>query len=571
MPNPLASFKIDRAQSELGALLIYYVSSLVLASGVTFVFWYDLSQSSAWLWLVAFIALLSIEVWSISKTPENRLYDRLTNIAIALIWVMPVSLWFATISPESKLLIAVFYVLAALCGVLLKRNGMFRTVLTVGVSLPMILLQLWQLNGLSLSYASISVLVAWLIILALGWLLGWSNAERNRLFSERELLLEKLEAKILELDAARADEKTARGLADAANKDKSKFLAMVSHDLRQPIYAATLMLETTQQGEKSNITHQDLSQIQRSLNDLTDFLEGLLDSAMLDSGELIARPSVFSLQMIAQQLEMDYSDMASQHGLNIVLELPAINVETDPILISRVLRNLISNAIYHSSGTEVRVSSNQEDEKVVIVVDDDGIGLPHQLQSLFCVVSNEDDSTASSPDPKRRGLGLSIVRRLCELLELSVSLVDTQIGTRFEIRGLKLVDTSIDVQPHSQYSPPLGEKTIVLVDDDQVLLDRLTALLARWGYRVHASSGQLLDIPCPDLLIVDLELCLEEDGIDIVERARARWGEELPAFIITGNTSAEVASRVQSAGLRLVTKPIQPAALKSIILTELSL
>lgn len=570
MLNRLNSIRIGRAPRQIGVLATYFVSMLVLAIGISLLYWMETRQERAWVWLVIAAGALTGEVWVHSKARTRQSIEVPAIIFVGLIWAVPIILWFDGMSQESKLLLVIFYGLIALCGVLLKRNGMLRTLLTVGVSLPCVIFMLWRSNGHSFTYASLAVLAVWLIILCLGWLIGWSNAQRRQFVSQRELLLAKLESKMHELDLARSEEMKARTAADQANRDKSKFLAMVSHDLRQPIYAANLMIESVQYGEDQKVSKSNLLQIQNSLTELTVFLEALLDSAMLDSGELTANPSVFSLERIALQLQADYVEMGAQKGLDVQIDLPNVNVTTDHVLLGRVLRNLVSNAIYHSQGSIVKVFYAQSGDHISLVVEDDGCGLPAEVQVAFAENTLIANANTSSSHKDSHGLGLTIVKRFCDMLGLDLRLGDSESGTRFELGGLIICDNSVETKTGAQDKNDDDPQTILLIDDDDVILDQLTGLLARWGYHVHGSTGQLPNILRPDLLIADFDLSAKQNGVDLIEEARARWGRELPAFIMTGNTSKDVVSQVHAAGLRVVNKPIQPAALKSIILTELS-
>ena len=559
----------NRAPAQLGVLATYLVSISTLAFGVSVALWLETQQSDVWIWLIALLFFVSFEVWLLWKPRWGISAELLASAAISLVWAVPIVLWFADVSPDSQLLLVVFLVLVALSGVLLKRNGPLRSLMTVGVALPFAFLVLWRSNAQAATYASLAILAAWMCMLCLGWLIGWSSDQRRQFLHERKLLLENLELKMSELDRAKEDEQKARVRADQASRDKSKFLAMVSHDLRQPIYAANLMLDSLQQDDGTSISQTDVSHIQSSLMDLSAYLETLLDSAMLDSGEMTANPSVFSLDLLARQLRAEYVEMAAQHGIEMRIDLPPVLILTDPILLSRVLRNLISNAIYHSEGRSLNLSHSRSGETITLHIEDDGKGLPDEIRNVLRA-EDTDFPLGSSKSEKGRGLGLSIVSRLCALLDLDVQVQTEQTGTRFDVGALQISGPP----EQSESTPPSNEqtedKTVIIVDDDEAVLDRLKRLLGRWGYRVHATTGKLPCVANVNLLIADLDLSTSIDGVDVIAEARERWGMQLPAFIITGNTSHAVTKRVQDAGLRLVHKPVHPAVLKSIILTELS-
>ena len=556
--------------AKLGVLATYLLSSLLLALGVAYALWIDIAPLEIWAWTVIIAISVAIETYVLMRATFSSAVELAACAVVSLLWGTPIFLWFVEVSPDTKLLLVIFSFLIALCATLLKRNGPVRTPCSVGVALPIAFVILWQLNHQSVTYASVAVLSGWFCLLCLGWLIGWSSDQRRLLLNERQLLLERLEAKMTELDQARADEHHARAIADQASQDKSKFLAMISHDLRQPIYAANLMFETAKHSEQETLSTEQLTEVQGTLNDLTRYLETLLDTAMLDSGSMTVKQAEFELAALSQQLEAEYRDTAKQHNMSVSVELPPTWVETDQVLLSRVMRNLISNAIYHSGGTSVSVTHVQDGEGVYVRVSDDGVGMPDHVQALFDVAGEHSDAPADKIDSDRRGLGLSIVRRLSDLLRVEIRLQTSRHGTRFEVGPFIPLPTPTRARNAQETRNLNAEKTIVLVDDDSVILERLTDLLTRWGYCVHASARLLPEIPKADLIIADLDLGDGTDGVDVIRYARSRWGETVPAFIITGNTSREIADRIQSAGLRAVYKPVHPAALKSIILTELT-
>lgn len=556
--------------AKLGIVATYLLSSLLLALGVAYATWIDVAPLGIWAWAVIIAISMVLEAYVLVRATYSSAVELAACALPSILWGTPIFLWFVEVSPDTKLLLVIFSFLIALCATLLKRNGPIRTPCSVGIALPTAFVILWQLNHQTVTYTSVAVLSGWLCLLCLGWLIGWSSDQRRLLLNERQLLLERLEAKMTELDQARADEHRARAIADQASQDKSKFLAMISHDLRQPIYAANLMFETAKHSEQESLSTEQLNEVQGTLNDLTRYLETLLDTAMLDSGSMTVKLAEFELAALSQQLEAEYRDTAKQHNMRVSLELPSIWVETDQVLLSRVMRNLISNAIYHSGGTSVSVRHIEDGQELYIRVSDDGVGMPDQVQALFDVAGEHSDLPSDKFDSDRRGLGLSIVRRLSDLLRVKIRLHSSHHGTRFEIGPFIPLPTQSHNRDVQVTRNPEAEKTIVLIDDDSVILERLTDLLTRWGYCVHASARRLPVIPQADLIIADLDLGEGTDGVDVIRCARSRWGQSVPAFIITGNTSREIADRIQSAGLRTVYKPIHPAALKSIILTELT-
>ena len=169
------------------------------------------------------------------------------------------------------------------------------------------------------------------------------------------------------------------------------------------------------------------------------------------------------------------------------------------------------------------------------------------------------------------GLGLSIVQRLCRVLDLDVTLKsEVGQGSRFTIGPLPLSDGGgVDVANEPASDSIQTGLNILVVEDDPDTLQGLKALLQKWGHQVEASlDGDLSDLSGPDLLIADYHLGMGLTGLWVIETARQKWGYGLPALVITGETAPEILDSISSAGLRHLPKPAKPVALKSAILAS---
>jgi signal transduction histidine kinase len=371
--------------------------------------------------------------------------------------------------------------------------------------------------------------------------------------------------------------------ADHANREKTRLLAAASHDLRQPIHAIGLYMETLPIARMDEHSRQTLQRIRNSLQTLTKLFNSLLDVSLLDAGKVKVRTSHFNVKPMLNSVLDDYEPLAEIAHATLVLECDDAGVEADPVLLRRMVQNLLSNAIRYSNGGTVRLSAKvEEDNSLSIAVSDQGPGIPEEHQA---VIFEEFSQLAKKKDPladhqqdemgqdKGLGLGLAIVRRLADLQSLTISIQSSDKGTRLAIEGLRQV--SVPKEEVAQQNPMaridalFARKHILVADDDAATLEATANLLRAWGCKVSQASGLDDIVPMshsPDLLISDFSFEGHCTGLDIIEKARQIFGPELSAMIVSGDSSAQVQKQVENADLLLVYKPVQPVQLRSALL-----
>ncbi len=378
------------------------------------------------------------------------------------------------------------------------------------------------------------------------------------------------------------EEETARALeaAELANVTKSRFLATASHDLRQPLQALRLFTEALQDTAKDEQTAHLAKQIGKSVNALVDMFDDLLDVSRLDAGIIQPRLQHFALYDLFDRLYVDFAQLAQAKGL--LLELPYNNeheqcgtncaavVYSDPFLLERMLRNLISNAIRYTDHGRVRVQCNCTISHVEIAVKDTGIGIrPEVIKQIF-----EEYYQVDNPHRDRRkglGLGLAIVRRVEELLGYHVKVEsEPGQGSSFSF-SVKKGDPDVLARPFviTQTRYDVDGKVIALVEDDQDIREFTAELMQGWGCRVFAEATgaemlRTLDIAAvrPDLLVCDYRLPNNQTALSVMKQMREFWGD-LPILVVTGDTGAETLQAIQKSGASLLHKPIAPMRLRS--------
>jgi two-component system, sensor histidine kinase len=370
--------------------------------------------------------------------------------------------------------------------------------------------------------------------------------------------------------------------AENANREKTRLLAAASHDLRQPIHAIGLYMETLSLETMEPKARQTLVRIRSSLQTLSRLFNSLLDVSLLDSGKIQVKDGTFDLQDMLNHILDDYEPLAEIANVTLMMECERVGIFGDSILIRRMVQNLLSNAIRHSAGGSVRVCVQQDKGQVSISVIDEGPGIAKEYESFIFEEFTQITSRSTrlqhheknaTMTEKGLGLGLAIVRRLADLQSLTLKMETSPAGTSMTISGLKaaeLIETTPEQHsPSARAESAFAQKTILVVDDDPETLEATTDLLRNWGCTV-VSAASLEEIVWqtqkPDLVISDYSFGPDYTGIEIVARLRQAFGADLKALIISGDSTEEVEMRIKQADLLLIRKPVQPVQLRSAML-----
>ncbi len=395
---------------------------------------------------------------------------------------------------------------------------------------------------------------------------------------------EQLAAQLREEKAA-ADE--ARRAAEAASRAKTQFFAAASHDLRQPLHAMGLFAEALRQR-----THDpEVASLVNSINESVDALEGLfgelLDITRIDSGGVDVNPNPVRMKELFTRLRLHFEPLAFEKGLVLSFRGERHVAHTDALLLERILRNLVSNAIRYTEDGGVLVSCRRRGERLLVQVWDSGIGvseasLPHIFDEFFQVHSSRP---LQAHHRKGLGLGLAIVKRLSDLLQAPLgvrSVVDR--GTVFTLElpvGIEQRRVDRDIgQSKAALGLTLNGRRIVVVEDEAAVRDGLEVLLRAWGADVDAFETVAAaaawaahpNSPQPDLLIVDYRLPAGTTGLEALTALRARWpAARLPAIVITGSSLGGHEEESATHDFHLLIKPVLPNKLRAMIAFKLGM
>ena len=375
---------------------------------------------------------------------------------------------------------------------------------------------------------------------------------------------------------------SAQHQAELANRAKTQFFAAASHDLRQPLHALGLFADALRQRCKDD----EVAHLVHSINSSVDALEGLfselLDITKIDTGGIDIQPEHIPLSALFERLRLTFEPTAFEKGLSLRFHGARHHAYADPLVVERILRNLISNAIRYTEDGGVLVSCRPRGDQLCVQVWDSGIGiLPKEQERIFEEFYQTQSKRPLEPHHRKGlGLGLAIVKRLAKLMDASLSLRSRPgHGTVFTLMlpiGKAVRPAVSDTPPRPRPPLTLDRRHIVVVEDEPAVAEGLEILLKAWGATV--SAFDTLDAVAawsrdttqhPDLLIADYRLPEQRTGIEVIRLMRARFGPELPVIMVTGSTMTGHEQEARSEDFHLLLKPVIPTRLRALIAFKL--
>jgi two-component system, sensor histidine kinase len=362
--------------------------------------------------------------------------------------------------------------------------------------------------------------------------------------------------------------------AEVANVAKSRFLAAASHDLRQPLHALGLFVQALQETPLASRERQVIGNIRRSVDAMEELFNALLDISRLDAGVVQPHITTIPLASVFDRVRFEYAQIARQKRLSLVVMKTSLYVRTDPSLLGRLIRNLLSNAVRYTDQGGVVLGCRRTDNEVRVEVWDTGKGIPADLhEEIFGEFYQLDN-----PERDRRkglGLGLAIVERLARLLGYHVGLRST-VG-KGSVFSITVPRGSAEEYVPAESSPEasafdLSHSLVLVIDDEAAVQEGMAALLRKWKCDVlTAGSGaemlsKLVAVQrLPDLIVSDYRLRGTENGIQVVEMLRSEFNVDIPALLVTGDTAPDRLRDAEASGLPILHKPLNPARLRTLI------
>jgi PAS domain S-box-containing protein len=361
----------------------------------------------------------------------------------------------------------------------------------------------------------------------------------------------------------------ARQEAERANKANSAFLAAASHDLRQPVQALSLLNGALRRTVKDERALEMIKSQDHSLTAMTNLLNSLLDISRLDAGAVTPELEDFPMQRLVDRLSAEFARQARHKGLDFSSSPCEAIVRSDPNLLSEIVQNLVSNAIRYTDKGKVELTCVRREDRCHIEVSDTGIGISEDQQEAIFKEFHQVKPKGGSKEGF--GLGLAIVKRLGDLLGHEIAVQsDIGKGSTFSV-SMPLVDSPSDhdeEDEHAQHPAQDGSGLIVLIEDDVNIANAWGMLLEAEGYRVAAAASATeaqavinhLD-EAPVLIISDFHLLDGSTGIETVADIREHYGLNIPAFIVTGDTSKVVKEAQTVDNCTLLNKPVNTGRL----------
>lgn len=365
----------------------------------------------------------------------------------------------------------------------------------------------------------------------------------------------------------------ARDAAEAANRSKDKYLAAASHDLLQPLNAARLLISTLRERSLPNAEQNLVERAHQALEGAEDLLTDLLDISKLDQQAIKPDICIYRLDEVLLPLVSEFESVAQAKGLGFEHYIPAYALHSDFRLLTRILRNFLSNACRYTDQGRVLLGARKRGDNLRIEVWDTGRGIAaDQMHSIFLEFNQLGVQRAA--ERTGVGLGLAIVDRIATMLGYQI-LVRSQParGSVFSI-DVPLADAPAPQTGEVPVLPVLGDplpgRRLLVLDNELSILHSMAALLGQWGCEVltatdEAEASLVLAGSPPELILADYHLDQGVTGWQAVQRLRARFGYPIPAVMITADRSDQCRSELQGAGVPVLNKPVKAGKLRSVL------
>jgi signal transduction histidine kinase/ActR/RegA family two-component response regulator len=545
-------------------LLIF--SSIFLPAVIAGVFWRLVAPLPLLLWAIAAasVPLMRLVLQFVYKhlQPADRearrwgAYFTLSNLASGLVWSVAIFIFDVPGSLTHQAFI-IITVLGMTAGALTLTSSWLPAFHAL-VLPPLITLMFHMLGKGTSEWVALSLMS----ILFTGILLRVASTSYRHFTEAVRLRLENLD-----LIEKLRNQKTR---AEQANQAKTQFLASASHDLRQPVHSLALFAEALRYEVNSPKAQMLMNNLSKSIESIDELLSSLLDISKLDARVVKVNEADIKLRPILQKISNEFYKPEGQKNIHFRVRDCDFAVHSDPVLLTNIIRNLVSNAFRYTRKGGILVACRKRRDHVSIEVWDTGVGIPKsEIQNIF-----NEFYQLENPERDRSkglGLGLAICRRLCELLKHTLTVQSTPgRGSVFKIQA-PLARTPFigETSRRTVLESGFGNHTVLVVDDEKEILNAMRAVLQSWQCQVltAGSSREALQLLAenpelkPRLIICDYRLRDQETGTAVIDAIRLALNDAIPAIIMTGDTAPERIREAEASGHLLMHKPIKPSAL----------
>ena len=362
---------------------------------------------------------------------------------------------------------------------------------------------------------------------------------------------------------AKTKAENSRIMAEHAVTAKNKFIAAASHDLRQPLHALGLYIDVLESKVDGELEQSLIEKIKNSSKSLSVLFNSLLDLSRLDAGVVEVNETDFVLGSMLNSLFEEMQGFAAEKDIELIVMPCATVVTGDAVLIERVIRNLLHNAISYTETGKVTVLCRPQKDVIGIDIIDTGPGIPeYERSAIFSEYYQVEDKTQRPI--MGLGLGLAIVRRLVNLMGINFKLQSTVgVGSTFSLE-LPIGDLrNLIEEVQLNVAPTLAGIHVLVIDDEEDILDGMHHLLvslkcdAVVATTVEQAIAKLVELNLvPDMIVADYRLLYGQTGDQAIKLIREEFNTDIPAIIVTGDTSADRLKEATHSGFKLLHKPV---------------
>jgi signal transduction histidine kinase/CheY-like chemotaxis protein len=587
-PAAIAAPLLARARADQVATLYgswhRTTASMVLGALILCTVLWDRAAAGAM--AVWFVAILANQAWrgaltrayhraqpGVAAAPRWGVYWAIGSTLAGALWGIAAIVLYPASPPHEALLIVCLFsvILGGLNLTAVYKPSFYGFVLTALVPL---------LLRVAFEGDQVHLFTALVLGVVLAFVLAFGRQVNDVLTQSLAMRYENVDL-ISELRSQTRAAEVARAAAETANRAKSQFFAAASHDLRQPLHAMGLFTSALAIKARDPELRPLVTSIHASVEALERLFNQLLDLSRLEAGMLRPVRAEVALASLFERLAADFAPQVAANGLTLRFVATTLVIDSDPVLLERILRNLVANAVRYTETGGIVVGARRSGGAARIDVIDTGAGIAEgDRERVF------EEFVQLSVTPHRHaggrgmGLGLAIVRRLCALLGHSLELSSIRDrGSRFSITVPRRMASRPDTAKPSSPAAPVAlddlfaGRRIVVVDDDPAVIAAMRALFTSRGASVAGGEDaqsalavlRASDGPRPsgaDLIVADLRLADGASGLDAVAALRNALGHPTPALIVSGDTGQAARAEVLEAGIRLLAKPVVAATLE---------
>jgi two-component system CheB/CheR fusion protein len=376
--------------------------------------------------------------------------------------------------------------------------------------------------------------------------------------------------------AARALE-AAQRQAESANAMRSRFLAAVSHYLRQPLQTLALLQGLLAKKFEGDAAQKMVALLDQTLSAMSGMLNTLIDIDQIDAGIVSVETKHFPVNDLLARLRDEFGYHAQVQGLTFRVISSSLSVRSDPHLLEQVIRTLLTNALKNTKRGKILLGCRRRGSMLSIEILDTGVGIPEsEIQAVFA----EPHQFDSILNERSRGFGLSMVQRLASLLKHRLTIrARLGKGSFFAIE-VPLLPSETELQQDfdrigivaSMDESARRTGTILVIEDDPEAYELLELFLKEEGHAVATARDEIAALEMvargsirPDLVLVDYNLLNGMDGLHVTAKLREKFFRRIPIIVLTGDTSVDALQEIAAPNCVQLNKPVRAAELTQVI------